>query len=106
MDFNNNEDVERFFEMDVEEKREALDDALAAVAEEWMGDGVDDKLARAIVGAMRSYMEGAFALDPDGDRPNQYILGVWHHGFTRMVTTFQTLAGITGVRKSMREKGN
>jgi hypothetical protein len=105
MDFNNEEDVQRFMEMDAEEKREALDDALAEVAQEWMSDEVDDVLARSIVGAMRSYMEGAFSLGGDGDpAPNPYVMGVWHHGYRRMVTTFQALAGITTVKKSLKPK--
>lgn len=104
-DFNDPDDIIRFIEMDVDEKREALDEALAAVTEEWMGDDVDDVLARSIVGAMRSYMEGAFALGGDS-QPNPYVLGVWQHGYRRMVTTFQALSGITQVRKSMKPKGD
>lgn len=103
MDFNDPQDIERFMEMDVDEKREALDDALAEITSEWLGEGVDDVLARSIVGATRSLMEGAFALGSDS-KPNPYIYGIWQHGYQRMIHTFQTLSGITTVKKSLKPK--
>ena len=105
MDFNweDPEFIREFIEMDHDERREVMEDWLASIAEPFMGDSIDDKLARSMIGAMRSYMEGAFAMSK-GEQPNRYIMGIWLHGYMQMVKNFRALEGIAGIKRSMEKK--
>lgn len=104
MDFFNPEDLQRFFEMDGDERREAIGDWLATVAEPWQGDSDEDILARSMVGAMNSLIEASYQID-DPKTVNRHIMGIWLHTYTHIARGFQTLAGISDIRKSF-EKGD
>lgn len=101
MDFFNPDDVRRFFEMDKGERREAVEDWLATVAEPWQGDSDEDKLARSMVAAMNAYMQAAFAIESDDfKKVNRHVMGLWLHGYTQMAKNFQTLAALSAIKKS------
>lgn len=107
MDFNDPDWIEEFAAMDATERRNALDEWLAHIAEPFMGDSVEDQLARSMVGAMRSFLEGAHALawvrENGGDMPNRYIFGIWMHAYMRLCSDFQALDGISGIKRSLKK---
>jgi hypothetical protein len=102
-DFNNEDDFRRLIEMDEDERQEFINEGLADLAEVWMGDTVDDILARSMIGAMRSMLEAAHKFKPD--EANPHVAGVWFHAYRRLTSDFQTLAAITAIKKSLGEKG-
>ena len=85
--------------MDGDERREAIDEWLWQVVEPWQGDSADDKLARSMVGAMRALSEPSY--DSNLREANQFVLGLWMDSFMKMSRSFQTLDGITQVKKSL-----
>jgi hypothetical protein len=109
MDFNDPDWIREFANMDADERHEALNDWLAHIAEPFMSDSVDDVLARSMVGAMRSMIEGAHKLaemkEDGGDPPNAYIMGVWMHAYIRLCKDFQALDGISGIKRSLKKDG-
>jgi hypothetical protein len=103
MDFFNPEDINRFFEMDKEERREAIGEWLANVAEPWQGNSDEDILARSMVASMHSLVEASFQVD-DFPKVNRHILGIWMHTYMHIHRGFQSLAGISEIRKSFEKK--
>ena len=109
MDFNNADDYARFMELaqqeDTSEAREFVEDGLVELAEVWMGDTVEDKLARSFIGAMRVYFDAAMEVKEPGN-VNPHIMGLWVHSYTRLTSDFRAFAGITKIKKSFEKKGD
>ena len=104
MDFYNPEDLARFFEMDAEERKEAVHDWLATVAEPWQGDSDADILARSIVGSMSGLLNASEQID-DFKKVNRHIMGLWMHTFMHISRGFQTLAALSDIKKGFENDG-
>lgn len=101
MDFYDPEDINRFFEMDKDERETVITDWLAEVAEPWQGDSAEDKMARSMISAMNNYCQVMFTTDTDEIKTaHKHVIGLWLHGYVQMCRNFQTLAALTKIKKS------
>ena len=99
MDFYNPDDIQKFFEMDKEERQEATQEWLATIAEPWQGDSAEDQMARSMISALNAYLQVAYNVQ-DFSKVNRHMMGLWMHGYLQMAKNFQTLAAITQIRKN------
>jgi hypothetical protein len=96
--------------MDSDERKQAIDDLLADVAEPWLGDPAED-LVLAQVASTRALLEGASKY-ADGretdDKPaaNQYVIGVYVNAYMQGVRNFAALVGLSDMKRSLDKKGD
>jgi hypothetical protein len=107
MDFSNQNDYIRLLQMlqegESEEAREVIHEGLAELAEVWIGDTNEDRLARSFISAFRAFVDAAMSID-SFDGINPHVLGLWVHAYQRNAKDFMAFAGLTQVKKSFEQK--
>ena len=100
----NFEDWTEFLHMDAEERAEKISDLLANVTEPWL-DTPEEPMIMALVGSMRTFLDGAQAyadgVQAGGQEANQYVGGIFAHSFNQQIRNFSAVTALSDQKRKM-----